>query len=103
MPRVLIASIRHMGELPCPRCLIPLSRVQNLGMVLDRKQRKTLARVDDDARRRSIRTARDIIYQQHYAVDSEHVEAVLKEQSLVPTIVSVADYVISVAVADILP
>jgi hypothetical protein len=79
-----------------------MSRVRNLGMVLDRKQRKTLPRVDDDARRRSIRTAREIIYQKHYAVNSEQVEDVLKEKSLVPTIVSVATYVISVAVGDVL-
>ena len=77
-----------MGNCPCPRCLIPLSRIQNLGTVLDRKQRNDLARVDDETRRDKIRTAREIIYQKHYAVDSEHVDAVLKAESLVPTVVS---------------
>jgi hypothetical protein len=77
-----------MGTFPCPQCLIPLSRVQNLGTILDRKQRKSMARVDDEIRRDKIRTAREIIYQKNYAVDNEHVEAILMGQSLVPTIVS---------------
>lgn len=79
-----------MGNRPCPRCLIPLSRVQNLGTVLDKKHRKTMARVDDDKRRRNITTAREIIYEKNYAVDNEHVEVILKEQSLVPTVVRTA-------------
>lgn len=60
-----------------------------MGKVQDMKNRKILARVDDEKRRRMIGTARDIIYNKHYAVDSDKVEAILKEHSLVPTVVSV--------------
>jgi len=49
------------------------------------KERKTLARIDDESRRRKINIAREIIYEKNYAVNSEPVEALLKEQSLVPT------------------
>jgi hypothetical protein len=52
------------------------------------KQRETLARVDDHDTRRRINTARDIIYKKNYAVDSDPVESLLKERSLVPTPVS---------------
>lgn len=52
-------------------------------------QRQTLSRVDDTARRRKVETARDIIYKKNYAVDNDAVETILKEQSLVPTSVSV--------------
>ena len=52
------------------------------------KERKTLARVDDDDRRCKIELARDIIYKKNYAVDNANVEAILKPQSLVPTDVS---------------
>lgn len=52
------------------------------------RQRVTLARVDDDANRRKVETARDIIYKKNYAVDSAAVEAILKGESLVPSSVS---------------
>jgi hypothetical protein len=60
-----------------------------MGMVRDMNQRKTLSRVDDEDRRRKVETARDIIYKKNYAVDGSPVETILKEQSLVPTSVSV--------------
>lgn len=83
--RVMLSSIRDLGGCPCPRCLIPISRIYRMGMVQDMKERKTLARVNDDDRRRKIERARDIIYRQNYAVDNANVEAILKPQSLVPT------------------
>jgi hypothetical protein len=82
--RIILASIRNRGYCPCPRCLIPLSRFQNMGMKQDMKERKTLARVDDEAWRRKIDIAQDIIYKMNYAVDSEAVEKILKDESLVP-------------------
>ena len=47
-----------------------------------------MARADDDARRRKVSTARAAIYDKGYAVNSEAVENLLKEESLVPTTVS---------------
>jgi hypothetical protein len=58
-----------------------------MGSPRDRRQRKTLARVDDETRRRKVHTARHIIYGKNYAVDYDGVETLLKEQSLVPTAV----------------
>jgi hypothetical protein len=59
-----------------------------MGMVRDMRQRVTLARIDDDVTRHKVKTARDIIYKKYYAVDSAAVEAILKEESLVPSSVS---------------
>jgi hypothetical protein len=59
-----------------------------MGMVRDMRQRITLSRVDDDAKRRKVEIARDIIYKKNYAIDSPAVEAILKEESLVPSNVS---------------
>ncbi|KIM78572.1 hypothetical protein PILCRDRAFT_11038 [Piloderma croceum F 1598] len=84
--KVLLASIRDKGYCPCPRCLIPRSHFHNLGMVQDMKQRKTLARFDDENRRRKVDIAREIIYEKNYAVNSPAVEVILKEQSLVLTL-----------------
>lgn len=65
-----------------------MSRLQNLGKRLDMKQRLSLARVDNEDRKRKVQTARHIIYEKNYAVNSEAVEKLLKEESLVPTSVS---------------
>jgi hypothetical protein len=83
--RILIATIRNLGSCPCPRCCIPMSRVPNLGMVLDMKQRSTLARVDDNRRIRLVRAARNIIYNLNKPVYGSAVDALLKGESLVPT------------------
>jgi len=86
--RVIIATIRNLGSCPCPRCLIQLSCVHNMGKAQDMKQRETLARVDDENRRRKVAMAREIIYQKNYAVGNDAVESLLQGQSLVPTTVS---------------
>jgi len=89
----MLASIRDLGYCPCPRCLIPLSLVPNMGKPRDMKQRKVLACVDNEERRYKVELARDIIYNKHYVVNSQAVEAILKSQSLVPNIVSTISYV----------
>ena len=67
---------------------MPLKIVHNLGTISDMKQRVALARVDDLDRQKKIETARSIIYDRDYAVNSEASEALLQEQSLVATKVS---------------
>jgi hypothetical protein len=83
----MLASIRNLGLCPCPRCLIPKERLQNLGKARDRQQRLTLRRRDDAQRRSAVASARKLIYEKNYAVDSQGVERLLKAQSLVPTYV----------------
>ena len=85
--RVLIASIRNLGSCPCPRCLIPLDCVPNMGRKRDMAQRISLARVDDLNRRGRIRAARRIIYVDNYKTDTKAVEDLLGKDSLVPTAV----------------
>lgn len=57
------------------------------------KQRKALARVDDEARKFKVDAARNIIYNNNYAVDTKAVKDALKSQSLVPTSVSAAPHI----------
>jgi hypothetical protein len=87
--RILVASIRNVGRCPCPRCLIPLVCVQNMGMHRDMMQCMSLARVDNLEWRRRIKAAREIIYLKNYKTDSKAVEDILQQDSLVPTVVSV--------------
>lgn len=74
-----------MGYCPCPRCAIRLDCVHNLGMKNDRKHRITKARIDNAALRNSVAKARQAIYMDNRPVDSTPVEALLKEESYVPT------------------
>jgi hypothetical protein len=57
-------------------------------MVRDMTQRETMARTDDIHRRSSIDTARRLIYEKNYRVNSAAVESILRDRSLVPTAVS---------------
>jgi hypothetical protein len=91
MGRILLASIRNLGSCPCPRCLIPLSRAHNVGMVTDMAQRTRLARIDDNHRKIRVTTARRLIYDKQHRVNSAAVENLLKEESLVPTSVCAYD------------
>ena len=58
-------------------------------MKRDMQQRVSLRRIDDEIRQNKVSSAREIIYEKNYAVDTEHVEMLLKAQSLVPTAVNV--------------
>jgi hypothetical protein len=58
-----------------------------MGKHRDMTQRKTLARVDDLSRRNRVASAREVIYEKNYAVDSKAMEDLLKVDSLVPTAV----------------
>ena len=83
--RVLIATIRDMGNLPCPRCLIPKGDISRLGLPTDIKIRERKRRTDSLQYRNKVEGARDIIYKQGFTVNSEAVERILKPESLVPT------------------
>jgi hypothetical protein len=60
-----------------------------MGMHRDMAQRISLKRVDDLNRRSRIEAAREIIYVKNNKTDSKAVEALLQEDSLIPTIVGV--------------
>lgn len=55
----------------------------------DMMQRDALSRHDTAERRLKISSARRLIYEEHYVVDTPQVEALLKTESLVPTLVRV--------------
>ena len=73
-----------MGDCPCPRCLIPKEKTDQLGTKDDQCQRKNLARKDNLSYRTNISSAREMIYQKNYSVTSKPVDDVLKDESLVP-------------------
>ncbi|KAI0039303.1 hypothetical protein FA95DRAFT_1451096, partial [Auriscalpium vulgare] len=84
--KVLIAGIRDKGSCPCPRCLISFDDIPGLGTAADTALRKDSVRYDDGLRRDLVATARDLIYNDGYVVNSTRVDELLKSQSLVPTV-----------------
>src|SRR5882762_2905884 len=84
--RVLLASIKNRGHCPCPRCLIPMDRIPQMGTPQDRQQRIILKRVDSHQRKFNIANARRLIYDLNYAVDSKSLGSFLNAESWVPTL-----------------
>lgn len=90
--RVVLASIRNLGDCPCPRCLTPIQLAHKFGTPEDKEKRRQDARVDDKKRQKNISNARKLIYgklgvkkNSNYGVNSTAVEKLLKKESLVPT------------------
>ncbi|KAG2057274.1 hypothetical protein BDR06DRAFT_980942 [Suillus hirtellus] len=81
--KVLVATIWQLGGCPCPRCLIPTARLQNLGMSHDRQQCSMLVQ-SNVSRSQPIATARNLIHKKNLSVDSTAVEALLKPDLWVP-------------------
>jgi len=84
-----MATIRHLGDCPCPRCKVPFGSLHLTGTESDRKDRITLRRYDDQDFKNVVSSARRKIYQENHKVTSAWVERKLKGESLVPTSVNV--------------
>lgn len=83
--RVLLAAIRDKGDCPCPRCFLPKSRFDRLGLKADISARINSVRL---YLRDKIIVARDAIYKLGAPVKGAAAERLLKDFSLVPTLVS---------------
>jgi hypothetical protein len=66
-----------------------MDRVPNMGMRRDLSQRVSLVRVDDVHRRSRLEAAHEAIYEHNNTVDGAAIERLLKDNSLLPTTVSV--------------
>lgn len=76
MYRVLIANIKNLGKCPCPRCLVELAEVRDLGKDVDRDRRANI-RKPTPKLFRIVRKARKAIFRGS-AVSGSHVEKVLE-------------------------
>lgn len=85
--RMLIATLRNLGQYPCASCLIRKEYIHLLGTKVD-EQRRSHKRSDDDERREKVSKAREHIFKNGNAVDSAKVKGILNEGSLLPIHVS---------------
>ena len=83
--RVLLATIRDKGLCPCPRCLMPKSKLDQTGTKRDSKFRLQNART---YLFNCVQIARNAIYNSAAAVAGAVVNRLLKATSSVPTMVS---------------
>ena len=83
--RVLLATIRDKGLCPCPRCMIPKSKFLQVGWWNDIKARVSQARTYMQDK---VVAARHAIYRLGVPIKGVTVEHLLKDYSLVPTLVS---------------
>ena len=82
---VLLATIRNNGLHPCPRCLIPKSKLDETGMKRDSKFRlKNIRAYLFDY----VQIAQNAIYKLGAAITGKAVNQLLKTTSSVPTMVS---------------
>ena len=86
--RILLASIRNLGKYPCPRCLIPLHQIHNLGNPQDMAQWTRVVHINSASRCSKVSSARRLIYEKNMQVNCGAVEDILQDMSLVPTSVS---------------
>ncbi|KAI0667060.1 hypothetical protein C8Q78DRAFT_1140637 [Trametes maxima] len=82
--KMLIATLRDKGRCPCPHCLVMFNTVHEVGTSGDRdgrclNTRETIIQQDE-----RVQEARKIIYNDGYVVNSDRVEELLREHSLVP-------------------
>ena len=77
--------IRNFGSCPCPRCLVPKSKIPEVGTAFDERRREKSRRVDDLNRNWNVSLARDFIYERGFRVRSAAVECLLAEEFYTPT------------------
>lgn len=87
LSRVLLATIRDQGLCPCPRCLVPKSKLDRLGFSSDTNLRIDQARKYD---MESVNKARKAIYELGKPIGGIDVQGLLKSTSAVPISVSLA-------------
>jgi hypothetical protein len=89
--RVLLATIRDQGLCPCPRCLVPKIKLNQVGRVTDRAYWINKPHMYPT---NSVKKAREFIYDQGLPISGIAVQRLLKDTSSVPTSVS-AFYILS--------
>jgi|ERR1700722_329144 len=85
--RVILASIKQLGQCPCPRCFIKKDQIPGLGTQVD-QQRRNKIRQDSRTLQTKVEMVREWIFKQGRSLVSKAVERVLGVMSVVPVRVS---------------
>ena len=74
-----------MGSHLCPRYSVSVNQIYALGRDDDRQWREQSRRQDNAKRCQKVDNARKSLYEEGYAITGDHVDGLLKDESLVPT------------------
>ncbi|KII83957.1 hypothetical protein PLICRDRAFT_46731 [Plicaturopsis crispa FD-325 SS-3] len=80
--KVLLATIKNLGQCPCPRCLVLKVDIDKMGLTSDMRTRTAKLR---GYFAEKVALAREFVYNRGIAVTGAAVERILKPFSLVPT------------------
>ena len=80
--RVLLATVRYLGDCPCPRCGIKKDQISALGTMVD-FQRRNHQRTDNGARLMRVDAARWAMFKSGN-ITNARVQRILKPWSEVP-------------------
>ena len=83
--RTLIATIKDFGAHPCPWCFVSVDQIFALGCEDDWKWCEESCCQDSDECRKKVDNARKSLYEEGYSITGDHVDGLLKDESLVPT------------------
>ena len=83
--RALLATICNFGSCPCPRCLVPKSKIPEVGTAFDKWQHEKSWHVDNLNWNWKVSLAGDFIYERGFGVRLAAVECLLAEESYTPT------------------
>lgn len=76
--------------------MVSIDQIYALGREDDRKRREESCRKDDAERQKKVDDARKSLYNDGYAIAGDHVDGLLKDESLVPTKVSTSAFTLFV-------
>ncbi|KIK14486.1 hypothetical protein PISMIDRAFT_17259 [Pisolithus microcarpus 441] len=62
-----------------------MTEVPDMGTQQDILQQRRLTRLDNSTRQKKVADARHLMYEANYAINTLQVEALLRDESLVPT------------------
>ena len=82
--RALLATIKNLGNNPCPCCLIQKVNIHNVGMPGDAMQCKRV-HVDNISRCKDVEKAHKALYQHSCKITSTQVQNSLTSHSMIPT------------------
>ena len=85
----MVATICDQGHCPCVQCLITAPQIPALGTAEDRILRQTQLHVESEECQQWVKDARNKLYREGYVITGDHVDGVLKDESLVPTLVCI--------------
>ena len=75
--RIILATIKYLGNCLCLLCTCPKEKVQDLGLKADDLQRGVI-QVDSEERQMMVQKARDWIFKTGHAVTSDAIDEYLK-------------------------